>query len=541
MASQLGQMEPFDDSTSDWTSYDERLSSYLRANKVPADIQVDVFQVEMDEESKAYLTLNTSKGLYVINRLPFGIASAPAIFQKIVDNILKGLDGVTCYIDDIMVTGKTEQEHLKNLEAVLRRLSDRGIRVKKEKCEFFKDKLQYLGHVISAHGIEPATDKLEAIAKAPRPTDKQQLHSLLGLINYYGKFVPNLSNAVLPLNRLLRLDVPWAWSDECEAAFSHIKQLLSQPPVLAHYDPSAPLQLSCDASAYGIGAVISHVEPNGPFKGAMFLVVVDAHSKWPEVCQMRDTSAENTVNRLHEIFCRFGYPEVVVSDNGPQFISAVFSNYLKSIGTRHVRTSAYHPSSNGQAERFVQTLKTALRKSTAASLSTTLGEFLLSYRNTPHATTGEAPATLLLQRRLRTRLDAVKPSLQQKVSTRQFVQTVRRKQRAREFAVGESVLVRNFRRGAKWLPGIVLGRTGPVSYRVRVETGRGVFAWKRHQNHIIQARDMDFPYIPEQRDYPEQPRPDSPDPVQPASSSLPATAERRYPARQRRPRDRYVP
>nr|XP_050024602.1 uncharacterized protein K02A2.6-like [Dermacentor andersoni] len=273
----------------------------------------------------------------------------------------------------------------------------------------------------------------------------------------------------------------------------------------------------------------------------MFLAVVDAHSKWPEVCQMRDTSAENTVNRLHEIFSRFGYPEVVVSDNGPQFISAVFSNYLKSIGTRHVRTSAYHPSSNGQAERFVQTLKAALRKSTAASLGTTLGEFLLSYRNTPHANTGEAPATLLLQRRLRTRLDAVKPSLQQKVSTRQFIQTVRRKQRAREFAVGESVLVRNFRRGAKWLPGIVLGRTGSVSYRVHVETGGGVFAWKRHQNHIIQARDMDLPYIPEQRDDPEQPRPDSRDPVQPASSSLPATAERRYPARQRRPPDRYVP
>lgn len=179
------------------------------------------------------------------------------------DNILKGLKGWTCYIDDIMVTGKTDEEHMRNLESVLRRLSEKGVKVKPAKCEFFKYKLQYLGHIVSAEGVQPADDKIKAIVQAPRPIDWHQFRSLLGLVNYDGKFVPNLSSVVSPLNRILRNDVPWSWSDQCESAYRQVKDLLSAPPVLTHYDLTAPLQLSCDASAYGIGAVLSHVDGKG--------------------------------------------------------------------------------------------------------------------------------------------------------------------------------------------------------------------------------------------------------------------------------------
>lgn len=126
-------------------------------------------QVEMDDESKQYLTLNTHKGLFLVNRLPFGISSAPAIFQRIMDNALKGLNGVTCYLDDILITGHTEAEHLLNLEAVLKRLSERGFRVKPSKCDFFRNELQYLGHVITKDGVRPTDEKLVAIANAPAP------------------------------------------------------------------------------------------------------------------------------------------------------------------------------------------------------------------------------------------------------------------------------------------------------------------------------------------------------------------------------------
>lgn len=216
-------------------------------------------QVEMDDESKQYLTLNTHKGLFLVNRLPFGISSAPAIFQRIMDNALKGLNSVTCYLDDILITGRTEAEHLSNLEAVLKRLSERGMRLKLSKCDFFRDELQYLGHVITKDGVRPTDEKLVAITNAPTPKDKQQLQSLLGLINYYGKFVPNLSSILFPLNKLLRKNEAWEWNAACQSALVHVKKLLTSKPILTHYNPSWPVQLSCDASAYGIGAVLSHI------------------------------------------------------------------------------------------------------------------------------------------------------------------------------------------------------------------------------------------------------------------------------------------
>ncbi|XP_075539783.1 uncharacterized protein LOC142574626 [Dermacentor variabilis] len=220
-------------------------------------------QVFMAEESKKYLTLNTQKGLFTVNRLPFGIASAPGIFQKIMDTMLKGLSGVCCYLDDILVTGKTAEEHLINLEALLKRLSERGVRVKKEKCAFFQNELCYLGHKISAEGIAASPDKIEAVIKAAAPTTKQQLQSFLGVVNYYGKFVPNLSTVANPLYRLLQKDTSWCWDDRCRAAFEQIKTMLSSPQVLAHYDPDRPLKLACDASQYGVGAVLSHVFEDG--------------------------------------------------------------------------------------------------------------------------------------------------------------------------------------------------------------------------------------------------------------------------------------
>lgn len=128
-------------------------------------------QVVLDDESKSIATITTHKGLYRVNRLPFGVASAPSMFQRIMENILQGLPGVSVYIDDILVTGKTLEEHLKNLEAVLTRLEKAGLRLKREKCEFLLPTVEYLGYKVSAKGLQPTADKVKAVQSAPPPQD----------------------------------------------------------------------------------------------------------------------------------------------------------------------------------------------------------------------------------------------------------------------------------------------------------------------------------------------------------------------------------
>ena len=179
------------------------------------------------------------------------------------DEVLLGIPGVLCYIDDILVSGKAEKSHLKSLEEVFRRLGKHGFRLKPEKCEFLLSSVEYLGHQISKDGICALPSKVAAIDKAPAPTNIQELHSFLGLLNYYGKFMPNLAIVLHPLNALLQTDREWTWSKECDKAFKCAIEQLTSGTVLTHYDSTLPISLAADASAYGVGAVISHVFPDG--------------------------------------------------------------------------------------------------------------------------------------------------------------------------------------------------------------------------------------------------------------------------------------
>ncbi|KAJ8356082.1 hypothetical protein SKAU_G00188760 [Synaphobranchus kaupii] len=668
------------------------------------------------------------------------------------DGILGGLEGVQCYLDDILITGETEEEHLQNLNATLQRLEEYGLRVRRSKCEFFQSSVEYLGHVIDSEGLHKAPSKTKAIMEAPAPQNVSQLRSYLGLLNYYGKFIPNLSSQLRPLHQLLCHGSAWQWTPQCEAAFVQTKKALLESDVLTHFDPALPIQLACDASPYGVGAVISHILPNGeerpiafasrtlshaesnyaqierealgivfgvrkfhqylfgrkfilltdhrpltkifgshtgipslaagrmqrwalllsahdyeiryrkaelhanadglsrlplpvdraepsragifyfreveeapitaaqvkkhtrndpvlaklmdvvvngghsdlpelkpyltrrnelsvqagcvlwgrrviippglqrkllqqlheghcgmvrmkelarsyfwwpgldgqieetvractscqqvrcmpqpaslhpwdcpevpwqrvhvdfagPLEERMFLVAVDAHSKWPEVAIMRATTAEKTIERLGEVFSRFGFPEQLVSDNGPQFVSQEFERFLEANGVQHIRSAPYHPSSNGLAERFVQSMKNALKASSGeCSLHQRLNRFLLSYRNIPHATTQATPAALLLKRQLRTNLDLLKPpQTKDTVHQKQQAQVQRREQRAKErtFHAGDKVLARNYNNRPKWMPATILEQTGPVSYTVRTAND---LVWKRHTDQLL--------------------------------------------------------
>ena len=234
------------------------------------DLSQAYTQMVLEEDSRCYVTINTHIGLFRYTRLPFGVASSPAVFQAAMDSILQGISGVICYIDDILITGKSDEQHLKALEEVLKRLDHHGLVLEKEKCFFFKDQVEYLGHIVDALGVHTTPDKLQAVKEAPTPKNVSQLRSFLGLVNYYQKFIPNLAMMLYPLNCLLRLGAKWHWIKECEKAFDSAMLALMSAKLLVHYDPELPLRLAGDASEYGIGAIISHVFPDGSEKPIAF-------------------------------------------------------------------------------------------------------------------------------------------------------------------------------------------------------------------------------------------------------------------------------
>ncbi|RXN30262.1 putative protein K02A2.6-like protein [Labeo rohita] len=784
------------------------------------DLAEAYLQMEMEEDSKVFLTINTHKGLYRYNRLVFGISSAPALWQRAMDQVLQGCPGTQCYLDDIIVTGENDSIHLENLACVLKRLEDYGLRARRDKCEFFKNSITYCGHQIDANGLHKCPDKLRAIAEAPSPKDVSQLRSFLGFVNYYNRFLPNLATVLYPLNALLQAGKKWMWTKQCAEAFQEAKRLVMSDTVLTHFDPHKPMKLACDASPYGIGVVLSHVmndgterpiafasrslstaEKNyaqidrealrlvwgvkrfnqylygneftlvtdhqplvsifspqkgvpltaaarmqrwalflgghryriefkrtnrhanadglsrlpldltstesvkesipldvftlaqlegspvtaemvqretrkdptlsqvyaatqngwnaeaksrfaqyyqrrdeltldggcimwglrviippklrtrvleelhvghlgvvkmkslarsfvwwpgidqqieqlamhcsgcqhvqkmpkaaplhpwewpalpwqrihvdfaGPFMGTTFLVVVDACTKWPEVFSMTSTTASQTVTVLRELFARTGVPEQLVSDNGPQFVSAEFQVFLKNNGIKHVTSAPYHPATNGLAERFVQSLKNALRAMTneKITLNQKLQNFLFAYRNAAHATTNRTPAMLFLGRPLRSRLDLLKPNLKRTVQDKQLKQSQGGK--TRELEVGDSVLARDYRGDHKWMPARIKERTGPLSYTVEVAPD---ILWRRH---IDQLRSSNVPLesvpVSSPVSLPSTPAvsatngsdialspEDTVTPCKAPQSPVPTCEERRYPTRTRKPPNR---
>ena len=794
-------------------------------------------QLKLDTQSQNYVVINTLKGLFQYTRLPFGVSSAPGIFQKTMETLLQGIAGVVVYLDDILISSATEAENLKSLEEVLKRLSEAGLRAKRGKCTFMAPSVEFLGHLVDAKGIRPLPEKVRAVQQAPTPTNVTELRSYIGLISYYGKFLPNLATRLTPLYKLLNKDVPWKWSSEQELAFNRSKQLLTSTNLLAHYNPQLPIVLACDASAYGIGAVLAHQMPDGterpiayasrtlnsaernysqlekeglscvfgvkkfyaylfgrkftlitdhkpllsllsgqkptslqasarirrwslalsmyeyelkfrnttahgnadalsrlpltdtvpddrtppelvlllehldsspitaahikeatrrdpelstihqyvqqgwphrsametslmpfyerreelsvhdgcllwgnrvvvpktyrgdvlvqlheghpgttrmkglsrmyvwwpgiskdveetvqdcipcqqqqskppvaplhpwawptrpwarlhidyagPIHGQMFLIIIDAHSKWIEAIPTSGSTSRVVIEELRFLFSQFGLPECVVSDNGTCFTSAEFKGFLKKNGINQILSAPYHPSTNGLAERAVQVVKKGLKKETKGSMRSRLATVLFAYRLTAQSTTGQSPSELLLGRRPRSRLDLLKPNTAERVERQQAKQVKQHDNRARErsFEPGDLVYVRNYQSGNRWLPGVIQEKTGPVSFRAKMQNGQV----RRCHVDQVRNRTVEEPTEPEEVPIPNAILPDelttpyapqadstpgnsSPSPevgVEPPVDvpsqgvvSKPATAIKVYPKRNRKTVDRYEP
>ena len=700
-------------------------------------------QILLDEDSKKYVVINTHRGLFRYTRLPFGLSSAPGIFQRAAESLLQGIRGVVVYFDDILVTGRTEKEHLEALEEVLRRLDGAGLRLKQKKCQFMKPSVTYLGYKIDEAGLHLLEDKVQAIKGAPTPQSVQQLKAYLGLLSYYSKFLPNLSSTLHPFYKLLQKDFPWKWGAEQKKAFSASKELLTSEAFLVHFDSTKKLTLACDASAYGVGAVLAHKMPDGserpigyashtlnksernysqlekeglscifgikkfhnylfghqfelvtdhkpllgllkedrptspqasarikrwslflagyeytltfrntkahanadalsrlplpvepaqtetppelvllaehladspvtaddirvwtgrdpklsrvmqhiqqgwptngdsdlgsysakrtelstyegcilwgtrviipepgreaviqelheghpgmtrmkalarmyvwwpgidaeieksvqlcekcqemqsspplaplnpwkwptrpwarlhldfagPLEGKMFLILIDAHSKWIEAVATSSTSSNVVIEELHTVFAKFGIPETIVTDNGSGFVSKEFETFLKKNGIRHTTSAPYHPASNGLAERAVQIVKKGLKKVTTGTVNSRLSKILFAYRITPQTTTGVSPSELLLGRRPRSKLDLMKPHTAERVERKQSQQKAKHDATAkpRKFHIGDPVYLKDHTGSRRWLAGKIVKETGPVSFHVQLQDGQ---------------------------------------------------------------------
>lgn len=159
---------------------------------------------------------------YITTRLPFGVASPPVAFQTTMDILLHGMESVVCYIDDILFARKTKEQHLANVKVTLKHLREHGVGMKKSECVFLQTSVEYLGHKVAATEIHATDDKLEAIKKAPSPQNLPQLRSFLGLVNYYGKYIPNLPSLLQPLNQFLSKSLPGSGPQNVRKHFTQL-------------------------------------------------------------------------------------------------------------------------------------------------------------------------------------------------------------------------------------------------------------------------------------------------------------------------------
>lgn len=230
------------------------------------DLKDAYMQLVMDKDSRDLLTINTHKGLFSFNRLVPGVRPAAGIFQETIESMLSGIRNIVIYFDDLLVATKDMQDHQDTLRAVFERLEQFNMRVRLDKCAFFKDQVRYLGIIVDSKGQRPDPDKVSAIKDMPAPTNVPELRSFLGAITFYGRFIQSMSTLRAPLDMLLRKDVPFQWTKDCKEAFQRFKDILTSELMLAHYDPSLPITIAADASSTGIGAMAYHTYPDGSIK-----------------------------------------------------------------------------------------------------------------------------------------------------------------------------------------------------------------------------------------------------------------------------------
>lgn len=230
------------------------------------DLKWGYHQIELELESRALTTFVTHTGLWRYKRLMFGISSAPEMYQHVIRQVLQGIDGVHNISDDIVVFGKTVQEHGTRLHQVLKRLQEKQLTLNKDKCVFRMKEMEFMGHVLSKNGVGATQSKVEAVQNTRQPNNATEVRSFLGLVNYCGRFIPNLATIAEPLRRLTRSTCTWSWGKEQEAAFKALKLALASSQTMAYYSQEADTQVIVDASPVGLGVILTQAQADGAYK-----------------------------------------------------------------------------------------------------------------------------------------------------------------------------------------------------------------------------------------------------------------------------------
>ena len=222
------------------------------------DLSKGFWQVELDTHSRPLTAFTTPSGHFHFKRMPFGLRNAPIFFNRLMSITMSGLIGPTCllYLDDLIVASKTIKEHTAKLNLIFQRLAQAGLTINPDKSSFYQHSIQYLGHIVDHQGLRPNSGKIDAINSFPTPKNPKSVKSFLGLIGFYRPFIQNFGKIAIPLTSLLCKDTPFIWSNEAEQAFQTLKSAITQAPVLIFPNYEEPFELTTDASASGLGAVL---------------------------------------------------------------------------------------------------------------------------------------------------------------------------------------------------------------------------------------------------------------------------------------------
>lgn len=221
------------------------------------------YQIPLDDASSRICTFSTPYGRYRFLRLPFGLSSASEVFQREISDALDRIPGVRVYIDDVLVWGTTKAEHDKRLRAALAAISSAGFTLNAEKCIFGSQEIKFLGDIISSEGIKPDDELVKCVASMPTPTSKQEVRRMLGAVNYFGKYIPCLSEKTAALRSLMCESVCFEWSGIHQKEWEMIRTLLMSAPVLAVFDPHKEIKISTDASRNALGAALMQLHDKG--------------------------------------------------------------------------------------------------------------------------------------------------------------------------------------------------------------------------------------------------------------------------------------
>ena len=237
----------------------DEIYARLKGSKVYSslDLRSGYHHIALSRKARPKSAFVLSFGKWEYKRCPFGLAQAPAYFQRLVNEVLSGLDFAFGYLDDILIFSPDVETHLQHLRIVFERLRKANLKMKESKCSFLKQHLQYLGHMLSGSGIVPVPEKLKSIQEMPPPTTPKEVKQFLGLVGYYRKFIPRFSDIARPMHALTKKGIEFDWTDQCQKSFELLKQCIMTEPILVYPDPRKPYVLFTDASKYAWACVLT--------------------------------------------------------------------------------------------------------------------------------------------------------------------------------------------------------------------------------------------------------------------------------------------